>query len=323
MRIYYVTNGIHITGGQLVNLDHVSHLRALGYDARFLVVRPPGETPGQFTPAFPPGLEAPWQWRVHDLTADDILVVGEMFGHGALVLKDTPARKVIHNQGPYYSFRAFSDLWAYRRWGCERMILPSQRSADMLRRMGWTEALHVVRPALDPVFTATEPAVDRRLQVVTVGRKRPEEVRLLRGILLSQRPDLADVPWLDLLGVSRAEVARTLAESAIFLATGQSEGLGLPPLEAMACGALVIGFHGGGGQEYATPENGEWFDDGRHFEIVEMLARRIDQWRAGERFTARTAAGRATAAGFSREGFEAQLASAWGEIAGPPARGRA
>jgi glycosyltransferase involved in cell wall biosynthesis len=315
VRIFYVTNGQHVAGGQLVNLDHVSALRRLGYDARFLIVRPPDE--GPFTPEFPAGHEAPWQTDVGDLTAADIVVGGEMFALGALAVQRTPARRVLHNQGPYYSFMAFLDLAAIREWGCEAMILPSGFGADMLRRMGWDRGLHVVRPPLDPVFAAAA-GQPRELRIAAITSKRLQEIRLIRGILRSQRPELAAVPWLEIAGVSRAEAAQRMATSEIFLAAGQLEGLGLPPLEAMATGALVVGFHGGGGQEYATPENGDWFDDGRHFEIAAMLAQRLDALKAGDPFEARRAAGRATAAGFSQVNFEAQLAAAWRAIAGPP-----
>ncbi|HQF31505.1 MAG TPA: glycosyltransferase, partial [Hyphomicrobiales bacterium] len=42
----------------------------------------------------------------------------------------------------------------------------------------------------------------------------------------------------------------------VFLALGFPEGFALPPLEAMACGAAVVGFTGGGGREHMV-------DDGR------------------------------------------------------------
>jgi hypothetical protein len=314
LRIFYVTHGVHITGGQLVNLDHVAALRRFGYDARLLFVRTP-EEPG-FRPEFPPGYDAPWQLGPEGLTPDDIVVVGEMFGTGALAVQGRPARKVIHNQGPFYSFSAFGDLSTMRRWGAEAMILPSGFAAVMVRRMGWDRGLHVVRPALDPVFAAANGA--RELRIAAIPNRRPQEWRLIRGMLQSMHPALAAVPWIEIKGVPRAEVARLMAGSEIYLALGQLEGLGLPPLEAMATGALVIGFHGGGGQEYATAENGDWFDDGRHFEIVETLARRIRELQAGERFEARRAAAAETAATFSREAFEAQLAATWAAIAGPP-----
>lgn len=313
MRIFYVTQGVHRTGGQLVNLDHVAALRRRGYDARFFFVRGDGTPPEPF----PSGYEAPWQSAPDDLTADDFVVVGEMFGAGALAVMNTPARKILHNQGPFYSFMAFADFDALRRWGAEAMILPSGFAADMVARMGWRGPTHVVRPALDPAFAAAAGA-PRTLQIAAIPNRRPQEWRLIRGALRSRRPDLARVPWVEIQGRPRPEVARIMAGSEIFLATGLLEGLGLPPLEALATGALVVGFHGGGGLEYARPENGDWFEDGRHLDVAEMLARRLDELIAGETFDARRGAGRAMAASFDVETFEAQLAAAWAAIAGAP-----
>jgi glycosyltransferase involved in cell wall biosynthesis len=51
-------------------------------------------------------------------------------------------------------------------------------------------------------------------------------------------------------GVSHAESARLLAESAVFLTQSFPEGLSRKGLEAMACGAIVVGFAGGGSLEY-------------------------------------------------------------------------
>src|SRR5882672_2072883 len=47
------------------------------------------------------------------------------------------------------------------------------------------------------------------------------------------------------------------------------------PLEAMASGCIVVGFHGYGGLEYATPENGFWFPSDHLEEVVDALARVI------------------------------------------------
>jgi hypothetical protein len=242
-------------------------------------------------------------------------VIGEMFGAGAVATADAPARKIIHNQGPYLSFEAFIDVHAMRAWGAEALICPSEHAAGMLRRIGWTGPLHVVRPMIDPVFLAPAEG-PRALQILAVTAKRHPEVRLIRGILRSLRPDLAEVPWSGVTGASRAEVARRMRGSEILLATGEREGLGLPPLEGLASGCLVAGFHGGGGRVYATPENGDWFDDDRHVEIAQALATLIDRLRAGEDFAARRAAGRAAAEGFSQAVFERQLRAAWTAILG-------
>jgi glycosyltransferase involved in cell wall biosynthesis len=149
-------------------------------------------------------------------------------------------------------------------------------------------------------------------------RKRHVEHSLIKGALGSFRPDLAGLGWVIIEGQPRAEAARLMAACDIFLSLSNREGLGLPPLEAMATGALVVGYHGDGGQEYATPENGDWFGDGSHVEIARMLGQRLDELAAGERFEARREAGRRTAAAFSQARFEAELAAAFLELAGPP-----
>lgn len=56
--------------------------------------------------------------------------------------------------------------------------------------------------------------------------------------------------WLALDGLNQAQYQAALKQAHIYLAMGHEEGLNVSVLEAMATRALVIGFHGGGGQEY-------------------------------------------------------------------------
>jgi glycosyltransferase involved in cell wall biosynthesis len=88
---------------------------------------------------------------------------------------------------------------------------------------------------------------------------------------LSQRH--RGIPWIAIDNADEAKVANLLGESAIFLATSLYEGFGLPPLEAMACGCVVVGFHGYGGLEYARPDNGFWCSEGALIECTRTLAR--------------------------------------------------
>lgn len=50
--------------------------------------------------------------------------------------------------------------------------------------------------------------------------------------------------------LSQAEMICSFQAADIYLAIGYPEGFALPPLEAMACGCVVIGFSGGGGLEH-------------------------------------------------------------------------
>lgn len=58
------------------------------------------------------------------------------------------------------------------------------------------------------------------------------------------------IEWVEIHKKTPKEVSIFLKTSDIFLATGFPEGCPLPPLEAMACGCLVVGFGGFGGWDY-------------------------------------------------------------------------
>ena len=49
------------------------------------------------------------------------------------------------------------------------------------------------------------------------------------------------------------EVAGKLQEALIYLSCGHPEGFGLPLAEAIACGCLVVGYHGLAGRDFALP----------------------------------------------------------------------
>ena len=57
-----------------------------------------------------------------------------------------------------------------------------------------------------------------------------------------------------LSGLSEQELATQLRSARIFLSVSSREGLGLPPIEAMASGCYVVGYHAVGGREFMHPE---------------------------------------------------------------------
>jgi glycosyltransferase involved in cell wall biosynthesis len=72
--------------------------------------------------------------------------------------------------------------------------------------------------------------------------------------------------------MTEAETASVLRESAVFLSLNEREGFGLPPLEAMASGCVVVGFHGGCGRVYMRPDVAIPIDDG---EVI-TFARQVE-----------------------------------------------
>jgi hypothetical protein len=101
-------------------------------------------------------------------------------------------------------------------------------------------------------------AAAKTRQIAYMPRKMAKEALHIQATFRRLYPRWADVVWVPIEGVAEPEVARIMGESEIFLTLGRMEGLGLPPLEAMAAEALVVGFTGDGGAEFATPQNGWW-----------------------------------------------------------------
>ena len=111
----------------------------------------------------------------------------------------------------------------------------------------------------------------KKLQIAYMPRKRPFELDFIRNLFNRLYGQYKQVPWVCIDKMDETEVAEVLGESAIFLSTSLYEGFGLPPLEAMACGCIVVGFHGYGGLEYATDDNGFWSEEGNLIECAKTL----------------------------------------------------
>jgi len=92
-------------------------------------------------------------------------------------------------------------------------------------------------------------------------------------------------------GVSEAQSAELMRRASVFLSFSYREGLGLPPAEAMACGCLVVGFHGYGGRDFS--EHALWVPDGDVIGFakrIEEILRSWEQEGAGYREIGSTAA---------------------------------
>lgn len=105
----------------------------------------------------------------------------------------------------------------------------------------------------------------------TCPEKRPAELDFIRNLFHRLYKQYKQIPWICIDKVNEVKVAEILSKSAIFISTSLYEGFGLPPLEAMACGCAVVGFHGGGGLEYASNDNGFWCEEGNVIECVKTL----------------------------------------------------
>jgi glycosyltransferase involved in cell wall biosynthesis len=109
-------------------------------------------------------------------------------------------------------------------------------------------------------------------RVLALSRKHPDDLQKIISMAAHMDFDFQIVD-----GLTEDELIHEYQRADIFLATGYPEGLPLPPLEAMNCGCVVVGFTGGGGQEYMLDgETALVAEDGDCQELASKLELLLD-----------------------------------------------
>lgn len=186
---------------------------------------------------------------------DDVLVLPEIHGPGAAGLAPGVS-KVIFNQNCFYTFMGFSldsrdRRSPYLHPEVRAVMVVSEDSREYLEHAFPGLRVARIRNGIDTRLFA--PGGPRRRQIAFMLTKNPDDALQVVNIL-KFRGALDGWELAPIQGRSEAEVARVLRESSVFLSFGTREGFGLPPAEAMACGCVVVGYHGMGGREFFRPE---------------------------------------------------------------------
>jgi glycosyltransferase involved in cell wall biosynthesis len=251
-----------ISGGIKTAYRHAELLAEMGFDAS--VYQPEG----------PPGW---FETRVKVLrsltqpTQDDVLVFPEAI-NGPLVelaRARTVAKKVLYCQAQYYALFNAIPPEDYRSLGFARVACQSALAKGFLERV-----LHFPDVAVIPCFV--DPDLfhprERSMQIAAIPKKLPREAAAIHSVFRLKYPELKSIPWAIIEDRPEREIADIFGRSTIVLSLPFLESFGLVPLEAMASGAIVVGFHGHGALEYATPENGFWFPSDHIEETADALA---------------------------------------------------
>jgi hypothetical protein len=194
----------------------------------------------------------------------DIFVVPEVFGQSICDLPRN-TRQVIFNQNVYLTLKSLEDgsdnAAPYTNNPELVMVLVvSQDNADVLKRTFPETPVRRLRLGIDSSLYHP-PQASKQRRLVYMPRKRREDAAAvlaqlkLRGVLNGW-----DVVAID--GRSEAETAELLRTARLFLSFSFQEGFGLPPLEALASGCIVVGYHGLGGREYFQPPFAMAVEDG-------------------------------------------------------------
>jgi hypothetical protein len=185
------------------------------------------------------------------LRADDVVVIPEMFGPHLASIAPGNA-KVIFNQNAYFTFKGYAAASAdvefpYRHPEVVATLVVSDDSQRLLQYAFPGLRTYRVRWSLDIRRFTLETRKSRQIAYMP-RRGAADAVHVISTLRARGALDAYDVAPLE--GLSEAEVAHALRSSLVFLSLGYHEGLPLPPAEAMACGAIVVGYDGFGGREF-------------------------------------------------------------------------
>lgn len=245
-----------------------------------------------------------------------MLVVPEMYG-SAYARLPAPLRKVVFNQGPYYTFHDLADDdrpgAPYRDLENLALVMTvSDDGRDLIRTAFPELPIEVARPVVDAaVFHPGAAPTEHRIAFTT--SRRPVERKFIVNALRARG---VKAPFQVLAGLSEQGVAEALRSATVFLSFSELDGFGLPPAEAMACGCYVIGYDGGGGREFVDPAYSRPVDSTVRFleAVLEALEQTPEQLRPFGLAASRTVLER-----YSADGLRHDPTSIFGGVLDLPA----
>lgn len=254
-----------IAGGIKLSYQHVETLRAANYDAT--IATPDGRPPEWFKTSAP------------TITLDelsertDILVFPE--NHAGLLrsYKNWRCPKVVFCQNQFMAYRGLDGQACYSDFGVTDIIAEGRLVVEFCERR-----FPKLRIGSVPILVDTElfrVNTSKRLQIAYMPRKRPMEAEFIKDLFRAESPECCDIPWVAIAHKPEQDVARILADSAIYLSLCRFESYALSVLEALACGCVVAGFTGFGARIYTTAANGFWCEEDDALDCASQLARAV------------------------------------------------
>jgi glycosyltransferase involved in cell wall biosynthesis len=294
----YVVGGYRPRGGAYMGY-HVGRIAAerFGYACTVVDVEDSQRDAGNGRWTYPEPFETVDRRQMEaEATAEDLVVAGPTASRYQFGLRE-PCRTLMYVQGfgsvPvldgfYDAYVCASDPlreFVHHLYGIDAPVIPPFIHLDRIPRgPAWRER----PPGRILVLTKSfgRRLIERLEEVMR--RSHPAEARQYTLTVVESLP--------------HDELLEQMSTHRYFLALSPMEGFGLPPLEAMAAGCAVVGFHGNGGTQYMRPGiNCETVGYPAIEELSARLALVIGDPDHAERLAA---AGRETAAEYELGAFE-------------------
>ena len=263
-RIIYVLEPFNFpSGGVAIIYDHVEILSNHGFQAFVALKTAPNiDFYNSKAPLMIHGGKI-------NIQAGDIYVFPEGFIDYMKAFKNIPVRKIMFCQNQYYLPFSASPNLGFSEYSVDDLIISSKAIESFMQKVYGLSNIPLIPCSIDTRIFFPE---EKKRQITFMPSKLPKAAKFIEATFKRIYKGYQDIPWVSISGMNREHAAKILRESAIFLSLSHRDSFGLPPLEAMASGCLVAGFHGDGGREYMNQNNGWWAEDGDWLTCVNGLA---------------------------------------------------
>lgn len=248
----------------------------------------------------------------------DFIVFPEDYGNDILCF---PGKKIIFNQNVYYGFHIFSlqkpVSYPYLHPDIKGVMVVSDHNEKYLHFAYPELNIFRVYCGVNSETFAFRPLSQKKKIIACNPAKRPLDISLLYHLLQSRAEQelnhLGEYEWVFIENKTEKEVAQIMQDSLIFIFLSKEEGFPLMPLEAMACGCLVIAYDVGPVTEYlSAPFLFKPGDMPSIAESIEMIAQsdaeKMEKWEIISR------ANRDVAERYSLQREEESVIAAWEAI---------
>jgi glycosyltransferase involved in cell wall biosynthesis len=251
--------------------------------------------------------------------ANDFVVIPEVYGPRTAQMWRGP-KKIIINQNCYNTFHMYPVEGSDRTtpYLDPEVLATLVVSEDSYRYLTYAfPNLRVVRIhiSVDGERFRFHSLAEKKPQIAFMPWKHPQDAAQVINLLKfrGQSDEFQIVP---IQKKTESEVAAILRESLLFLSLGYPEGCPAPPLEAMLCGCLVIGYHGIGGKEYFLPELTWPIEINHIIDFAKTVEQVLQVWRtAPQTLESRTRAAREfVVREYPREREKREILDFWNEV---------
>jgi len=193
-----------------------------------------------------------------EITADDFLIIPEIFGFVMDQVKQLPCAKIVLTQQYSNMLETLQPGQSWNQFGFYKCITTSNTQKEYIERVMRQSTFDIVKPYLSDVF---KPRPLPPMPIIGVHTKEQSDgINLIKTFYL-KFPQYRWFTFRDLRGLSENEFADSLKECFLSVWIDDKSAFGTFPLESMACNVPVLGKIPDLKPEWMNEDNGIWVTD--------------------------------------------------------------